>query len=382
MECINSKIFSIEAEPDGDLPLRTQLSATAQKQTNDSLWDLVNDGKFQAQVTEGAFQIFLHEDLPQYWKLQFDLLVVLKFVFDRVKPRRASVIFPNRPLRYPTGEIEALLRLTSVKTLQEGFQLWIDYLVQTGSLHPEKSDWQTAFQKTREGNRLNLVQVEDSFRDQNTDMPLQELCASQDRRSATEEMTTTIEDAYTDYISAHEYSNEALKDRISQKARDLLPRYMEPVPLNFAVHNYENLMRTSYDAGTGIGLTNVALQVLNDAKESSRSGLGSKVNIIVVKGAILQAHIDLLLEVSTEFHRTIYKDKKGRKSWGRGSYGICFARLPETGAGGVWQRLSHRGNSNRGFCNYVELPAGISPLVITGKFVRRMLFGAVSPTTE
>ncbi|KAF2844010.1 hypothetical protein T440DRAFT_410975 [Plenodomus tracheiphilus IPT5] len=195
-------------------------------------------------------------------------------------------------------------------------------------------------------------------------------------------MTRTIEDAYTDYSLAQESSNEALKERISQKARDLLPRYMEPVPLDFAVHNYENLMRTSYDAGTGIGLTNVAMQVLNDAKESSRGGLGSKVNVIVVKGTILQAHIDLLLEASTEIHKTIYKDKKGGRSHRIDSYGICFAGLPETGAGGVWRRLSYRGNSNRGFCNYVELPAGISPLVITGKFVHRMLFGSVSPTTE
>jgi hypothetical protein len=380
MGCVNSKLFSIEEEPISDVPLRTQFSATAQKQTNDSMWGLVNDGEFQAQVTERAFQIFLHEDLPHYWKLQFDLLVVLKFIFDRVKPRRASVIFPNRPLRYPTGDTEAFLRLTRIKTLQEGFQLWIEYLVQTGSLHLENADWQTAFQQTREGNRFNLIQA--NFRGQNTEVPLLQLCAGQDGRSATEEMTRTIEDAYGDYRSTHESSNEALKERISQKARDLLPQYMEPVPLDFAVHNYENLMRTSYDAGTGIGLTNVALQALHDAKESSRGGLGSKVNIIVVKGTILQAHINLLLEATTEIHKAIYKDKKGSKSQRIDSYGICFAGLPDTGAGSIWRRLSHRGNSNRGFCNYVELPAGISPLVITGKFVRRMLFGSVSPTTE
>jgi hypothetical protein len=190
----------------------------------------------------------------------------LKFIFDRVKPRRASVIFPNRPLRYPTGDTEAFLRLTSIKTLQEGFQLWIEYLVKTGSLHLENADWQTAFQQTREGNRFNLIQAD--FRGQNTEVPLLQLCAGQDGRSATEEMTRTIEDAYGDYRSAHESSNEALKERISQKARDLLPQYMEPVPLDFAVYNYENLMRTSYDAGTGIGLTNVALQALHDAKVS------------------------------------------------------------------------------------------------------------------
>jgi hypothetical protein len=371
----------MEEEPIGDVLLRTQL-ATAPKQTDDSLWDLVNDGEFQAQMTERAFQVFLHEDLPDYWKLQFDLLVVLKFIFDRVRPRRVSVIFPNRPLRYPTGETEAFLKLTSIKTLHEGFQVWIEYLVQTGSLHPENSDWQTAFQQTRGGNRLNLIQVNSNVRENNTETPLQKLYASQDRRSTTEEMTTTMEDAYTDYISAHEASSEALKERISQKARDLLPRYMEPVPLDFAVHNYENLMRTSYDAGTGIGLTNVALQVMNDAKESTRSGLSSKVNIIVVKGTILQAHVDLLLQAGIDIQKTIYKDKKGSKLQKRDLYGICFAGLPQTGAGGVWRRLSYRGNSNRGFCNYVELPAGISPLVITGEFVRSMLFGSVSLTAE
>jgi hypothetical protein len=206
MGCVNSKLFSIEEEPISDVPLRTQPLATVQKHTKDSLWDLVNDGEFQAQVTERAFQIFLHEDLPHYWKLQFDLLVVLKFIFDRVKPRRASVIFPNRPLRYPTGDTEAFLKLTSIETLHEGFRVWIEYLVQTGSLRPEQSDWQTAFQQTREGNQFSLFHAEGSVRRQNTEMPLQELCASQDRRSATEEMTRTIEDAYNDYSSAQESS--------------------------------------------------------------------------------------------------------------------------------------------------------------------------------
>jgi hypothetical protein len=177
MGCVNSKLFPIEEEPIGDVLLRTQL-ATAPKQTNDSLWDLVNDGEFQAQVTERAFQVFLHEDLPDYWKLQFDLLVVLKFIFDCVRPRRVSVIFPNRPLRYPTGETEAFLKLTSIKTLHEGFQVWIEYLVQTGRLHPENSDWQTAFQQTRGGNRLNLIQVNSNVRENNTETPLQKLYAS------------------------------------------------------------------------------------------------------------------------------------------------------------------------------------------------------------
>jgi hypothetical protein len=135
----------MKEEPISNVVLRTNLPATAQKQPNNSLWDLVNDREFQAQVTERTFHIFLHEDLPDYWNLQLNLLVALKFIFDRVKPRRASVIFLNRPLRYPTGDTEAFLRLTSIKTLGEEFRLWIEYLVQTGRLHLEDSDWQAAF---------------------------------------------------------------------------------------------------------------------------------------------------------------------------------------------------------------------------------------------
>ena len=372
----------MEDESTADVPLRTQLSATARKQTSGSLWDLVDDGEFQAQVAERAFQISLHEDLPDYWKLQFDLLVVLKFVFDRIKPRSATVIFPNRPLRYPTRDTEALLRLTSIKSLQEGVQLWTEYLVHTGDLHLEESDWQTAFKQTREGYRFNLTPAEGNIRRHDDAMLSQELRPSQHRRSATEEMTQMIEDAYSGYSSVQDCSHEALKDRISQKARDLLPRYMEPVPLGFAVHNYENLMKTSYDAGTGIALANVALQALADVKESSRGGLGSKVSIIVVKGTVPQAHVDRLSKASMEVYKAIHKGKKSSKSQGTHSHGICFASLPDTGAGGVWRRLSHRSHSNGGFCNYVDLPATISPLIVTGKFVRTMLLGSVDPSSE
>ncbi|CAI9625680.1 unnamed protein product, partial [Alternaria burnsii] len=121
---------------------------------------LVDDGEFQAQVAERAFQIFLHEDLPDYWKLQFDLLRIFKSVFDRIKPRSATVIFPNRPLRFPAGDTEALLRLTSISSLQEGVQIWTQYLVHTGSLHSEEEDWHAAFKQTREGYRFNLTPAE------------------------------------------------------------------------------------------------------------------------------------------------------------------------------------------------------------------------------
>ncbi|KAI4940896.1 hypothetical protein J4E91_011153 [Alternaria rosae] len=379
MGCVSSRISPIEEESTDDMPSRTQISTTAY--TNDSLWALVNDGAFQAHVSERTFQIFLHEDLPDYWKLQLDLLVVLKFIFDRIKPRGATVIFPNRPLRYPTGDTEALLRLTGIKTLHEGVQLWTEYLVQTGSLHIGESNWHTAFRQTREGYRFNLVPTEGAIHCRDHGMLAQELRPSQHRRSATEEMTATIEDAYSCYSSVHESSNEALKDRISQKARDLLPRYMEPVPLGFAVHNYDNLMQTSYDAGTGIALTNVALQALTDVKESPRGGLGSRISIIVVKGTIPQAHISLLSEASIEVRKVISKDKSS-KSRGNLSHGVCFASLPDTGVGSVWRKLSYRSEGNGGFCNYVELPASISPHVVPGKFVRKMLLGSVDSTTE
>lgn len=120
----------MEHKSTADVPLHTRLPGTARKHTSGSLWDLVDDGEFQAQVAERAFQIFLHEDLPDYWKLQFDLLLIFKSVFDRIKPRSATVIFPNRPLRFPARDTEALLRLTSIKSLQEGVQLWTQYLVQ------------------------------------------------------------------------------------------------------------------------------------------------------------------------------------------------------------------------------------------------------------
>ncbi|CAN9463263.1 unnamed protein product [Alternaria alternata] len=110
---------------------------------------------------------------------------------------------------------------------------------------------------------------------------------------------------------------------------------MEPVPLNFAVHNYENLIKTAYDAGTGIALANAALQALTNVKESARGGLGSKVSIIVVKGTVPQAHIDRLLSASAEAHKTIHKDKTSSNLQGTHAHSICFASLPNTGAGGV-----------------------------------------------
>ncbi|CAN9123508.1 unnamed protein product [Alternaria alternata] len=141
-------------------------------------------------------------------------------------------------------------------------------------------------------------------------------------------------------------------------------------------------MKTSYDAGTGIALANVALQALTDVKESARGGLGSKVSIIVVKGTVPQAHIDRLSSASAEAHEAIHKDKKSSKSQGTHAHSICFASLPNTGDSGVWRRLSHRSYNDGGFCKYVELLATISLVVVTGKFVRAMLLSLVDPSSE
>lgn len=380
MGCVSSKVPPIEEEPIGHVSSHVQLSDTAQKQTNDSLSTLINDGEFQAQITERSFQIYLHEGMPDYWKLQYDLLIVLKSIFDRVKPRSATVFFPNRPLRYPTGDAEALLKLTRIETLHQGIQLWTEYLIQAGSLQHEDSDWRSAFQKTREGYRFNLVRAKDDLYFQDNKMSPRELHAGRDKRSATEEMTKTVEDAYSSYNLVDESSNEALKEKISLKARDLLPRYMEPVPLSFAVYNYENLMKISYDAGTGISLTNVVLQAFTDAKHSSGSGLGSKVDIIVVKGTVPQTHMDRLSQASVEVHKAICRSKKSKNCQRMDAHGICFVSLPNTGAGNTWRKLTYRDNRDRGFCNYIKLPTVLSPLTITGDFLRRMLLGSVVST--
>lgn len=177
MGCFSSKVHIIEEGPTVRGPSHVQLSATAQKQTNDFLSTLINNGEFQAQVTERSFKVYLHEDMPDYWKLQYDLLIVLKSIFDRVKPRSATVVFPNRPLRYPTGDVENLLKLTRIETLHQGIQLWIEYLIQAGSLQHENSDWRSAFRKTPEGYRFNIVRAEDDVCFQDNKTFLQELHA-------------------------------------------------------------------------------------------------------------------------------------------------------------------------------------------------------------
>jgi hypothetical protein len=371
MGCAGSKSEMAQATVTETLQSRM---ATAGNQMKDELQDLIKDRQFQAQISERAFQICLHEDLPDYWPLQLNLLIAMKFVFDRIRPKGATVIFPNLPLRYPGGDTEVLLRLTSIQNVHEGIQTWIEHLVREGSVQTKGSDWQGAFRLTPQGYRITLMQVEDNASYEGIHLPATSLKQSvrNIRRKASEEMTTTIESVYNKLQIAQEASNEALKDTISQKARDLLPRYMEPVPLDFAIHNYQNLMTTSYHAGTRIGSSNVAFQAIVDAKETFASGFGLKVKIVIVKGAVAHAHANILLDAKTEAQKHLHEESKGKKSQKVGSYGVCFAGLPGTGPNDAWRTLSNHGNRDKSFCDYLEIPIDIS-----GSFVRRLLLGAV-----
>ncbi|EDU47793.1 predicted protein [Pyrenophora tritici-repentis Pt-1C-BFP] len=186
-------------------------------------------------------------------------------------------------------------------------------------------------------------------------------------------MTETMENVFDKCQLTQDVSDEALKDTIIQKARDLLPRYMEPVPLDFAINNYKNLITTSYGAGTRIGSSNVAFQAIIDAKETFAGGFDSKVKIVIVKGAIPRAHTNILLKARTEAHKIISHHLSEENSERLGSYGVCFAGLPGTGSGEVWRKLG--GNSENRFCKYVELPIDSSSY--DGSMLQKILLGAV-----
>jgi hypothetical protein len=353
--------------------LRPQM-APSSKQMKDDLQNLIKDRQFQAQISERTFQICLHDDLPEYWPLQLNLLVAVKFIFDRVRPKGATVVFPNLPLRHPGRDTEVLLKLTSIHSVHEGIQIWIEHLVREGSVQTADSDWQGAFRLTPQGYQIALTQSQDDARYGSTGLPATPLrqSVSNNRRKASEEMTKTIERIYNTCHMAQEASNEALKDTISQKARDLLPRYMEPVPLDFAIYNYDNLMKSSYNAGTRIGSSNVAFQAIVDAKENFACGFGLNVKIVVVKGTLPRAHTNILLKTKTEAQKYLHEGSKGRNSQQVGSYGVCFAGLPGTGPHDAWRRLSNHGNRDKSFCEYVEIPIDFSE-----RYMRKLLLGSV-----
>jgi hypothetical protein len=329
-------------------------------QTKEELQNLAKDGQFQAHITQGAFQIFLQDDLLDHWLLQFHLLVAMKFVFDRVRPREATVIFPNLHLRYPKGDVKILLKLTRIQHVHEGIRIWVEHLVRKGGIHIGGSDWQAAFRLMPQGYRIKLSQLGDEAH--STGFPATSLQQSMrnGKRKASEEMTEIIESIFTKWKLTQENSNEVLKEIICQKARDLLPRYMERIPLSFAIRNYTDLMTTSYNAGTRVGTSNVAYQTIVDAKETVESGSSSTVNIVIVTGTMPPAYTNILLKAKAEAHRYLCKVVEGRQSQLQRSYGVCFAGLPGTGSGDVWRQLSDQSSSDKLFYEYVELPLEIS----------------------
>jgi hypothetical protein len=334
------------------------------------LQDLVNHGLARAKISKRNFQIFLHEDLPEYWTLQFNLLVALKSVFDCIRPTEATVVFPNLSFRYPSRDIEVLLKLTGIRYVCDGFRIWIEHLVDQGNVQTKSSNWQHAFRLTPQGYRIVLTKGRGNYNNlPNT--PLRQSVVEH-RRRARLEMTQAIERAFNECILSQVASDEALKDIISQKASDLLPRYMEPLPLDFAIHNYKSLMETSYKAGMRMDSNAVALHVISDARESLASGFGSKVKIVIVRGTAIQFHANTPHKASEErldfFHRNLERNKLQNLS----SCGICFASLPGTRRSAVGHGLSSERSSDRGFCECIELPTHIS-----GSFVRSLLMQCI-----
>jgi hypothetical protein len=359
--------------------LHTKALKMSGEHTNADLHSLVMDGQFQAQITDRAFQIIVHEDLPHYWALQLDLLIALKFIFDRIRPTEATVIFPNMPLRHPRGDTEVLLKMTTIQSVEEGLQMWIEHLAQKGSVQITDCDWQTAFQQSPQGYRIIRTQSKEDAHSSTTNLSDTLLRRSMidKKQRASDEMTETIGKVFNKCQLTQDVSDEALKDTIKQTARDLLPRYMEPIPLDFAINNYGNLIKTSYDAKLRIGLGSVAFQAIVDAKETFLGGFGSKVKIVIVKGIMSQAHINILSKARVEVQNLLNDyNLKGKKSERLGSYGVCFAGLPGTGPGEVWRKLSG-GNSDKRFCDYVDLPADSASYAVGGSLVRRLLLGSV-----
>jgi hypothetical protein len=333
--------------------------STYGKQTEDDLLNLVNHEHFQAQIRDRAFQIFLDEDLPEYWTLQFNLLVALKFVFDHVRPAEVTVVFPSLAFRYPSGDIKVLLKLMDIQHVYDGVQIWIEHLVHQGSVQIESSEWQDAFRLTPQGYRIVLTKGRGNY----TSLPTTPLRHSVGdcRRQACAEMTKAIENAFNKRKLTQDASDEELKDLVSKKARDLLPQYMEPLPLGFAIRNYKSLMETSYNARTRIRLNDVALHIITDAKESLASGFSSKVKVVIVKRTTLQTHADIFLQVKRECQNFERNDIQNLAS-----YRVCFAGLPGTALSDSWRKLNNQRSGDRSFCEYVELPIHVDRISLCG----------------
>ncbi|KAF2818158.1 hypothetical protein CC86DRAFT_309756 [Ophiobolus disseminans] len=184
-------------------------------------------------------------------------------------------------------------------------------------------------------------------------------------------MTKTIEIAFGLSQLRSGASTSDWKQIIIQKARELLPRYMDPVPLNFAIYNYDSLMKTSYEAGTRIKSADVAIQALIDAQESVACGLGSKVNIVIVEGA----HTSTFTPASTHVPQCTNKCLTMKETRRVKSSRICFASLPGSGPSDICYKLSRCSNISKGFCNCVELPGDLGRSTIKGTLLRKVLAG-------
>lgn len=325
----------------------------------DDLLKLVTDRHFEEHVKERSFQIYLHERLPAYWILQYELLVAVKYIFDRIKPKKATVIFPNRTLRFPRADAEVLLELINVGNAQQGIQVWVEYLAQIGRVQFEGQDWKAAFNWTREGYRLCCIQVCDD--DNHHSIGAATTLQIKIRRTVIEEMSNLIERAWNDF-QVYGTMDETMKNTINEKARDLLALYMEPVPLDFAVQNYENLMKTSYKAGPCLRLIDVVVRALVDAEIQ---GCPSEVKIVIVEG-ITQTRSSSVLK--PEVKNVEHKDLRETKTAGSV---VTFAGLPGTGSSIVWQTIECR-SCSKDFCDYIELPAYIGQQSLS-TFIRTLL---------
>ncbi|OAL56155.1 hypothetical protein IQ07DRAFT_485605, partial [Pyrenochaeta sp. DS3sAY3a] len=148
-------------------------------------------------------------------------------------------------------------------------------------------------------------------------------------------MTQSLEEAYSNFWLRTDLTDGFLKDNIIQKARDLLSQRTEPVPLAFAIKNYENLMKTCFDAGPTLGIGDVALQSINGAKQAFTSGSKSSIQIVIVHGSILQSQKKRILDASLE----LYSHSQTVAFSRHVHHGVSFVTLPRTECVNFWEEM-------------------------------------------
>ncbi|KAF2024836.1 hypothetical protein EK21DRAFT_93723 [Setomelanomma holmii] len=330
----------------------------------DEIQRLVAERDFQEQLKERKYTIYLHERLPAYWSLQYDLLLAVKSIFDKITPKGATVVFPNRTLRYPSAETNVLLNLLSIQNAREGVQIWVNYLAQKGMLQLNGQDWQAAFRRTQTGYQLWFIQLEDETDSWSTAVTT--ISSRQDasnKHIAFERMTDLIERTYNETQSSNDAPDDTYKDMIGETARDMLSLFMEPVPLNFAIKNYGTLMKTSYDAGSCIRSSNVIFRVLLDVDDARTSISSSEVKIVIVRN---------VSEVSNRSPSTYSYGVENitfdhTKIMGQGKRTVCIVSLLSTGFS------SCCGHGYQNCCKYLEIPHCMKAHQISADFMRNLL---------